>query len=391
MFPSKDLRTGNLVLVWLTVLSLGIAALFVASPGTLRAAAAAVQAAATGGNADYSVAVSPSKQSVQVGKAVSYSVTVTAVNGFTGTVSLTTSGLPTGTTASPNPTTLSMMASGSVQSYALTLTTTKTTPLGDFTFTVTGTSGKLKRTATAVLTVGKTPGSLSLAMDPGSVNVSPGGTTAYNLALTRTGSVTDAPVTLSLVGQPAGSTVAFAPNPATGTSASLSLTVPTTASAGTYTLTVTGKPSTGETATATATLSVVYSARSFTIRSGLLPVLSPGVSVPLDLLLQNPNNRAISITNLGAVVSTTSAACTSENFAVTQYSGTYPLSLGAGQARLLSELLKAANPGTTLVQQQAMLPRLGMRNLNRSQDGCKAGASPGDFIKLTYSGSATGD
>ena len=64
--------------------------------------------------------------------------------GFTGSVNLSVSGLPSGVTASlsPNPTT----------GYsALTLTVSSTAPIGTSTLTITGTSGNLTATTTVTL------------------------------------------------------------------------------------------------------------------------------------------------------------------------------------------------------------------------------------------------
>jgi hypothetical protein len=75
---------------------------------------------------------------VGAGAATTYTTTVTAVDGFTGSVSLSVSGLPSGATASFNPT--SITGSGTS---TLTVSTTTATALGTYSVTITGTSGSL--------------------------------------------------------------------------------------------------------------------------------------------------------------------------------------------------------------------------------------------------------
>src|SRR5690242_19693615 len=48
---------------------------------------------------DFSLSAAPGQQSATAGNAVSYTVTVAALNGFNGTVSLSVAGLPAGATA----------------------------------------------------------------------------------------------------------------------------------------------------------------------------------------------------------------------------------------------------------------------------------------------------
>src|SRR5262249_24742371 len=97
---------------------------------------------------DYTLAVTPSSQSVVVGNATTYTTTIGALNGFSGTVTLSASGLPSGASASFSPATVT----GSGTS-TLTVTTTASTPIGSSTLTITGTSGSLIHTASTSLVV----------------------------------------------------------------------------------------------------------------------------------------------------------------------------------------------------------------------------------------------
>ena len=88
----------------------------------------------------------PSNPTVGQGGTVTSTITVTAENGFSGSVTLSVSGLPSGVSASFNP---SSTASTSV----LTLTATSSAATGTSGLTVKGTSGSLAPTTPVNLTV----------------------------------------------------------------------------------------------------------------------------------------------------------------------------------------------------------------------------------------------
>lgn len=181
-------------------------------------------------------------------------VYVNPLYGFTGSVNLSVSGLPSGVTASfaPNPTT---------NNTTLTLTASSTASLGQYTATITGTYGS--QTVTAPLTVGVyTPtftlyGSSSATIGQGTssttyVSISP----QYGFA---------GGVNLSVSGLPTGVTASFSPNPVTSNSSStLTLTASSTAALGQYTLTITG---TSGSQTATMPLTLGVYTPSFTLNS----------------------------------------------------------------------------------------------------------------------------
>ncbi len=96
---------------------------------------------------DFSLGASPSSQMVsRHGGSVTYLVTITASNGFTGTVTLSVSGLPSRASAgfSPNP---------SATSSTLTVTTSNGTTATTYTLIITGVSGSLTHTTTVTLVV----------------------------------------------------------------------------------------------------------------------------------------------------------------------------------------------------------------------------------------------
>jgi hypothetical protein len=183
---------------------------------------------------DYSLSVAPASQRAIQGSATpGYTVTVSPSNGFTGSVSLSASGLPAGAGASfsPNPATTSS---------TLTVTTAATTPIGSYPLTITGTSGSLSHTALATLVVNPT-GTFTLASSPPSQSVMQGSGTSYATTVSPAGGF-NSPVALSVSGLPSGASGSFSPNPAVGSgySSTLSVTTGPGTPVGTYTLTLTG-------------------------------------------------------------------------------------------------------------------------------------------------------
>ncbi len=196
---------------------------------------------------DFSIAGSPSSQTVIRGSNTTYGITITPSASFTNSVTLSVAGLPAGATGAfaPNPATTTS---------TLTVTTSSTTPAGSYTLTLTGVGGGLTRTTTVTLVVNLPP-DFSLSGSPSSQSVIHGGSTSYGITITPSGGFSGQ-VTLSVAGLPTGATGSFDTNPAT-TSSSLSVTTATTTPAGSYTLTITGvSGSLTHTATVTLVVSV---------------------------------------------------------------------------------------------------------------------------------------
>ena len=98
---------------------------------------------------NFSVVATTPSQTVLAGASAVYGVTVTAVNGYTGTVTLSVaSGLPAGATASFSPATVT--GSGAP---AMTVTTSSSTAPGSYSLLISGTDGTLTNTTTATLVV----------------------------------------------------------------------------------------------------------------------------------------------------------------------------------------------------------------------------------------------
>jgi subtilase family serine protease len=212
----------------------------------------------------FTLSASPSSVGVTQGSTGSSTITVTDVGGFTGSVTLAASGLPSGVTATfgTNPTT---------STSTVTFTASSTATTGSATVTITGTSGSLTATTTVSLTVNSsaTP-AFSVSASPTSVTVTQGSSGTSTITVTSTGGF-DSATTLSASGLPSGVTATFSTNPVTppanGTATStLTLTASSTATVGAATVTITGTSgSTSHSATISLTVNAASSTKNFTL------------------------------------------------------------------------------------------------------------------------------
>jgi hypothetical protein len=180
---------------------------------------------------DFSVTATPSSQTVSRGKSTSYTVNVTPSNGFSGNVSFSVSGLPSGATANFSPSSVSGSGSST-----LTVNTSSSTPTGTYTLMVKATSGNLTHTTQVQLAVAD----FSIAVSPSSQTVSKNSSTTYTVTVSALGPFTAA-VRIKATGLPTRSSASFSPSTVTG-SGSSTLTVSTRprTPSGTYSLTITG-------------------------------------------------------------------------------------------------------------------------------------------------------
>jgi hypothetical protein len=184
--------------------------------------------------AGFSLSATPSSRSVIAGQAASYSATVSAGAGFSGTVTFAATGLPSGATATFAP---SSLVGGGVTT--LSVTTTAATPAGTYPIVIRATSGPLVRTANVTLGV-NAAGDFSLVPTPSSRTISRGASTTYAIAVTALEGFTGT-VNLSADGLPKFVTASFSATSIaqSGTSV-LTLSTKKQVKAGTYTVTVTG-------------------------------------------------------------------------------------------------------------------------------------------------------
>ena len=186
----------------------------------------------------FTLSDSPSSLTITQGGSGTSTITVNDVNGFSGSVTLAASGLPSGVTATfgTNPTTGTSV---------LTLTASSTATTGSATVTITGTSGSLTASTTLALTVNSTATpNFTIAASPTSVTVTQGTSGTSTITITSTGGFNSA-TTLAASGLPSGVTAAFSTNPVTppangSATSTLTLTASSTATVGTATVTITG-------------------------------------------------------------------------------------------------------------------------------------------------------
>ena len=172
--------------------------------------------------------------SVEQGTTATDSVTVSAINGFTGTVSLSVSGLPAGVTATFSPTTVTGSA-GTTLSFVATNTAT----VGAATVTITATSGSLTSTTTLTLNVTAEP-NFTISASPAAVSVPAATSGSASISIGYVGGLTGS-VSLSASNLPAGVSANFSPNSVNSTgTVSVSFFVQSGTAAGTSNVTITG-------------------------------------------------------------------------------------------------------------------------------------------------------
>jgi len=182
--------------------------------------------------ADFSVTALPSSRKVPPGTSTTYSVSVTPSGGFNGTVSFSVSGLPSGATATFNPT--SVTGSGSS---TLSIATSSSTLAGNYPLTITATSGNLTHTAKISLQVAD----FSLSASPSSQTLGRNSSTTFTVSVAALGPFS-APVTFLVSGLPARASSSFVPTSVTGSgTTTLTITTKPKTPIGTYTLTIKGK------------------------------------------------------------------------------------------------------------------------------------------------------
>ncbi len=105
---------------------------------------------------NFSVTESPPVVALQPGSSSTSSVTLTSIDGFAGTVGVAVTVSPTvanGPTIATSPTAVALTSSGGQGSIVVTISTTDSTPPGNYTVTLLGTNGGLSHAVSVVATV----------------------------------------------------------------------------------------------------------------------------------------------------------------------------------------------------------------------------------------------
>jgi hypothetical protein len=149
-FTRADSSNGNYVTVRITGAGFTVNATPLApATGTRRAPINAIQIVPAGlPAADFTITAAPATQTVAQGVSTSYTATIGAVNGFSGSVTLSVTGVPADATAAFNP--VFVTGAGTA---VLDLTTSSSTPAGNWVLKITATSGQLSHTTSVTLAV----------------------------------------------------------------------------------------------------------------------------------------------------------------------------------------------------------------------------------------------
>jgi hypothetical protein len=179
--------------------------------------------------ADFALTATPTSQTITQNSSASYKATVSPLNGFNGVVTFAASGLPSGATASFSP--ISVTASGSS---TLTITCPGTTPPGNYTVTITASSGSTQHKATVTLGIK----GFTLTASPTSQTVSRGKAVSYTATVTALNGFSGSE-TMSVTGLPSGATASFTPASVSGSGTStMSVMTSISTPTGSYKLTI---------------------------------------------------------------------------------------------------------------------------------------------------------
>ncbi|MBZ5493384.1 MAG: hypothetical protein LAO76_20905 [Acidobacteriia bacterium] len=181
---------------------------------------------------DFSISASPSSQAVLPGNCTSYTISTAALFGFTGTVALSQSPLPTGVTASFSP--LSINGTGSS---VYTACTSAATPAGSYTITLTGINGNLNHNIPVNLVVQD----FAVSATPASQTVNAGSSTSYTISVSALNGFSGSTALSVSGGLPSGASATFSPaSVAAGSTSSLTVSTLSSTPGGTYTLAISG-------------------------------------------------------------------------------------------------------------------------------------------------------
>jgi hypothetical protein len=333
----------------------------------------------------FTVSATPGTVSVAAGGSASYTVTVGAINGFSGTVNLSVSGLPTGATGVFSPT--AVTGSGSS---TLTVTTPTGAAAGSSTLTITGTSGAVTQTGTVTLDVTGAQ-DFTVSASPSTRTVNPGANTSYTVSVGAVDGFSGA-VSLSVSGLPTGVTGLFSPTSVTGAGSS-TLTITTTgAVAGSSTLTITGT-SGGVSHTTTVNLTIT----SIVGSSGVISIDFVGQDVPMGAsevagVVGQPNwNNAMGASSsspLGLVDGTGAATAATVSWSSNNVWET-PIADQAGNARMMKGYLDTGSNTTTTVNVAGLASNASGYNVYVYMDGDNSGATRTGTYQISGAGIST--
>jgi PGF-pre-PGF domain-containing protein len=189
---------------------------------------------------DFSIGVSPASGTVVQGGSAVATVSITSIGGFTDTVDLTASGLPSGAVATFSPTSVTPPANGTATS-TLTISTSPTTPAGAYSITITGTGdGKTHTTTYTLIVTEAVVPDFSISVSPTSGSVIQGKSTSTTISVISIEGFAET-VSLTASGLPSGAVATFSPlSGMPSFTSTMTISTSPTTPVGTYIITITG-------------------------------------------------------------------------------------------------------------------------------------------------------
>jgi hypothetical protein len=187
---------------------------------------------------DFKGIVAPMASTLVPGGSISFDVTAQSLYGFAGDIVVGVTDVPNGITPSYSP----VVIKGGSGTSTITLTAANNMPLGQYTATLTGSSGSLYHSTTVPFTVNDSVGDWTGYVPQQTQNIAPSGTAFYSIVAQPLGGFTGN-IALNVSGLPPGATATFTPPVISGGSGSSNLKVVTdvtTPQPQIYNLTVTG-------------------------------------------------------------------------------------------------------------------------------------------------------
>ena len=157
----------------------------------------------------FTVSASPTTLTIAPGNQDFSTITTNIVGGFYNQITLSASGLPSGTTANFS---LNPIPPPGFGSSTMTISVGNNTTPGTYPITVTGTGGKLQQTTTVMLTVQAPGGNFSILVSPAIIREYQGDPGTAYVSTTVSGGFNSS-IALSVAGLPSGTTASFSPNP----------------------------------------------------------------------------------------------------------------------------------------------------------------------------------
>ena len=298
---------------------------------------------------DYSLSLAPAALTIAQGATGTTTVTITRTN-FTGAVTLSLGGAPTGLTGAFDP------AAPTGNTSTLTVSVGTAVAPGVYNLTVDGTGAPGNRSTPLALTVSAAP-DYTLSLAPAALTIAQGATGTTTLTITRT-NFTGA-VTLSLGNAPTGVTGSFNPAAPTGTSSTLTVSVGAAVLPGTYNLTVAGTGTPGNRST------------------------------PLTLTVSEAPDYTLSLSPAALTVDPGATGTTTVTIARTNFTGAVTLSLGNAPTGVTGSFNPAAPTGTSSTLTVSVGAAVAAGTYNLTVDG--TGAPGNRSTPLTLTVSAPGD